>query len=242
MHLASQLHISGNCTYTKKKELVGLFRNAGSTWSREPQPVNDHDFRSQAEGLAVPYGIYDLHANRGTVFVGDSKDTPAFAVDCIEQWFRTEGRERYPDADRLVILADCGGSNSYRAYAWKYFLQTVLCDRHGVRVTVAHYPSGASKWNPIEHRLFSAISRNWAGRPLDRWETVLNYISTTITKTGLRVVAIRVEKQYQTGVKISKEQMAGLNLDRNETLPQWNYDIRPRETPAPAATDAAPGE
>ena len=240
MHLASQLHISGNCTYTKKKELVGLFRNAGSTWSREPQPVNDHDFRSQAEGLAVPYGIYDLHANRGTVFVGDSKDTPAFAVDCIEQWFRTEGRERYPDADRLVILADCGGSNSYRAYAWKYFLQTVLSDRHGVRVTVAHYPSGASQWNPIEHRLFSAISRNWAGRPLDRWETVLNYISTTITQTGLRVVAIRVEKQYQTGVKISKEQMAGLNLDRNETLPPWNYDIRPRETPDPTAAEASP--
>ena len=150
---------------TKKRELVGLFRNAGSTWRCEPQDVNDHDFRSQAKGLAVPYGIYDLQANRGTVFVGDSKDTPAFAVDCIEHWFRTEGRERYPDADELVILADCGGSNGYRLYAWKYFLQTQLADRHRVRVTVAHYPSGASKWNPIEHRLFSAISRKWFGRP-----------------------------------------------------------------------------
>ena len=126
---------------------MGLFKNRGATWSRQPQDVNDHDFRSSAKGLAVPYGIYDLHANRGTVFVGDSRDTPAFAVDCIEHWFRTEGSQRYTAARRLVILADCGGSNSYRAYAWKYFLQTVLCDAHRLRVTVAHYPGGASKWN-----------------------------------------------------------------------------------------------
>ena len=215
---------------TKKKELVGLFKNCGATWSRKPQDVNDHDFRSSAKGLAVPYGIYDLHANRGTVFVGDSRDTPAFAVDCIEQWFRTEGSQRHPDAQRLVILADCGGSNSYRAYAWKYFLQTVLCDPHRLQVTVAHYPSGASKWNPIEHRLFSAISRNWAGRPLDSWETILNYISTTTTRTGLQVRSVRVRQQYQTGVKITKQQMAGLKLVKNKNLPQWNYHIHPRET------------
>ena len=227
---------------TKKKELVGLFRNAGATWSRAPQEVKDHDFRSEAEGLAVPYGIYDLHANRGTVFVGDSRDTPAFAVDCIEHWFRSDGLQRYPHAGRLVILADCGGSNGYRLHAWKYFLQTVLCDPHQLRVTVAHYPSGASKWNPIEHRLFSAISRNWAGRPLDSWETILKYIRTTTTKTGLRVHSVRVQRDYQTGIKISKRQMAGLRLVRNETLPQWNYDIKPRETSTEPGRAAAPAE
>ena len=217
---------------TKKKELVGLFKNAGATWDRTPQQVKDHDFRSEAEGLAVPYGIYDLQANRGTVFVGDSKDTPAFAVDCVTDWFLSEGRQRYPDAERLVILADCGGSNGYRPRAWKHFLQTVLCDPHGLRVTVAHYPSGASKWNPVEHRLCSQISRNWKGRPLDSWETILNYIRTTTTATGLRVRSVRVRKDYPTGVKISKQQMAGLNLTRTKTLPQWNYDIKPRAAPA----------
>ncbi len=225
---------------TKKKELVGLFRNPGATWDRAAQEVHDHDFPSAAKGKAVPYGIYDLHANLGTVFVGDSHDTPAFAVDCIAHWFRSDGRQRYPDADRLVILADCGGSNGNRAYAWKYFLQTVLCDPNNLRVTVAHYPSGASKWNPIEHRLFSAISRNWAGRPLESWETVLNYIRTTTTKTGLRVSAVRVRQQYQTGIKISKQQMAGLNLKRNKTLPQWNYDIRPRTQTVEVLSTASP--
>lgn len=219
---------------TKKKELIGLFRNPGATWCRIPQEVQDHDFRSQAEGRAVPYGIYDLQANCGTVFVGDSRDTPAFAVDCIAQWFKTVGRSRYPDADRLVILADCGGSNGYRSNAWKYFLQTGLCNIHQVRVTVAHYPSGTSKWNPIEHRLFSAISRNWAGRPLDSWETMLNYIRTTTTKSGLHVAAFRVIKQYYTGVRITKQQMATVNIERNETQPQWNYDIYPRKKPDPA--------
>ena len=205
---------------TKKKELVGLFRNPGATSDRAAQEVNDHDFRPAAKGKAVPYGIYDLHANLGTVFVGDSHDTPAFAVDCIAHWFRTDGRQRYPDADRLVILADCGGSNGNHAFAWKHFLQTVLCGPHNLRVTVAHYPSGASKWNPTEHRLFRAISRNWAGRPLERWETILNYIRTTTTKTGLRVSAVRVRQQYQTGIRISKQQITGLNLKRNKTLPQ----------------------
>ncbi len=183
----------------------------------------------------MPYGLYDLLANRGTVFVGDSKDTPAFAVDCLEHWCRTEGLERYPDSDRIVILADCGGSNGYRCRAWKYFLQTKLCDRHGLRVTVAHYPSGSSKWNPIEHRLFSAISRNWAGRPLETWETVLNYIRTTTTKTGLRVQSVRVKQQYRTGVKISDRQMAELNITKGNKLPDWNYDIRPRQPHQPPA-------
>ncbi len=225
---------------TKKKELIGLFANSGAVWCRAPHQVNDHDFRSQAKGLAVPYGIYDVQADSGTVFVGDSRDTPAFAVDCIAHWFNTVGRSRYPDADRLVILADCGGANGYRSHAWKYFLQTGVCDIHQLRVSVAHYPSGASKWNPIEHRLYSAISRNWAGRPLDSWETLLKYIRTPTTKSGLRVSSVRVTKQYQTGIKISKQQMVKVNINRSETLPQWNYDIYPSETLASARmpTDA----
>lgn len=224
---------------TKKKELIGLFRNPGATWCRTPYPVNDHDFRSQAKGRAVPYGIYDLRTHCGTVFVGDSGDTAAFAVDCIAHWFETVGRIQYPEADRLVILADCGGANHYRSRAWKYFLQTHLCNVHQLRVTVAHYPSGASKWNPIEHRLFSAISRNWAGRPLDSWETMLNYINTTTTRSGLRVSSVRVTKQYHTGVKITDRQMTEVNLDRNDTLPQWNYDIHPDHRPASARSPTA---
>ena len=161
---------------TKKKELVGAFRNPGAKWDRSPELVNDHDFPSDAEGLAIPYGIYDPRANAGTVFVGRTADTPAFAVDCIEKWWRTEGRKHYPQAQTLQILADGGGSNSSTARAWKFNLQHRLCNRHGLRVTVAHYPPATSKWNPIEHRLFCEISKNWAGRPLDSYETILNYL------------------------------------------------------------------
>jgi len=145
---------------TKKKELVGCFKNGGTAWDVHPVLVNDHDFRSEASGIAVPYGIYDLNANQGTVFVGTSSDTPSFAVDCAEHWWRTEGRRRYPQDKHLAILADGGGSNSAASRAWKYGLQTKLCNRHRLTVTVAHYPPGASKWNPIEHRLFSEISKN----------------------------------------------------------------------------------
>lgn len=152
---------------TKKKELVGQFKNAGTAWERQPVLVNDHDFRSQADGIAIPYGIYDLQANQGTVFVGTSYDTPEFAVDSIEKWWRYEGQRRYGQSGQIAILADCGGSNGPSCRAWKYGLHRKLCERHGLDVTVAHYPSGASKWNPIEHRLFSEISNNWAGRPLD---------------------------------------------------------------------------
>ena len=174
---------------TKKKELVGTFRNPGAKWDRSPELVNDHDFRSDADGLAVPYGIYDPRANAGTVFVGRTADTPAFAVDCIEKWWRTEGRKRYPEAKTLQILADGGGSNSCTARAWKFNLQHRFCNRHGLPVRVAHYPPATSKWNPIEDRLFCEISKNWAGRPLDSFETILKYLRTTRTSTGLRVRA-----------------------------------------------------
>ena len=146
---------------TKKKELVSAFGNTGAKWDQTPELVKDHDFRSEAAGIAIPYGIYDPRANTGTVFVGASADTPAFAVDCIEKWWRTEGRKRYPDAEALQILADSGGSNGCSPRAWKFNLQHRLCNRHGLRVTVAHYPMAASKWNPIEHRLFWRNPR-WA--------------------------------------------------------------------------------
>lgn len=212
---------------TKKKELIGCFKNAGVSWQTRPVLVNDHDFRSQAIGIAIPYGIYDPQANRGTFFVGTTHDTPEFAVDCVEKWWCIEGRERYAGADRLAILADGGGSNATNSRVWKYQLQTRLCNRHGLRVSVAHYPTGTSKWNPIEHRLFSEVSKNWAGRPLDSYETVLNHLCSTSTATGLRVRAHLVEKPYAKGVKISNEQMKELAITKADDLPRWNYTLRP---------------
>ena len=152
---------------------------------------------------------------------------PAFAVDCIEKWWRTEGRKHYPQAQTLQILADGGGSNSSTARAWKFNLQHRLCNRHGLRVTVAHYPPATSKWNPIEHRLFCEISKNWAGRPLDSYETILNYLRTTRTSTGLRVRAHLVRKTYKTGVKVTDAQMRELRITPNSVMPKWNYTIEP---------------
>ena len=205
---------------TKKKELVGRFRNPGAKWDRSPELVNDHDFRSDADGLAVPYGIYDPRANAGTVFVGRTADTPAFAVDCIEKWWRTEGRKRYPEAKTLQILADGGGSNSCTARAWKFNLQHRLCNRHGLLVTVAHYPPATSKWNPIEHRLFCEISKNWAGRPLDSFETILKYLRTTRTSTGLRVrgLVLRWSRFFGQPAKVYSRAL-GRHWDDDETAP-----------------------
>ena len=154
---------------TKKKELVGNFKNPGTAWNKQAVAVKDHDFRSQGLGLAVPYGIYDIQANRGSVFVGASHDTPQFAVSSIEKWWRYDGHRRYTNAKELLILADCGGSNGYRCRAWKHELQQ-FSNRHRIKITVSHYPPGTSKWNPIEHRLFSEISKNWAGCPLDSFD------------------------------------------------------------------------
>jgi hypothetical protein len=162
-----------------------------------------------------------------TVFVGRTADTPAFAVDCIEKWWRTEGRKRYPDAKTLQILADGGGSNSCTARAWKFNLQHRLCNRHGLRVRVAHYPPATSKWNPIEHRLYCEISKNWAARPLDSFDTILKYLRTTRTSTGLRVRAHLVRRTYKTGVKVTDAQMNELRLTPNDFLPKWNYTIEP---------------
>ncbi len=212
---------------SKKKELVGRFRNAGVRWEREPVPVNDHDFRSHASGLAVPYGIYDTLANRGFVRVGVSSDTPFFAVDNLAAWWTAEGLSRYPHASRLVLLADCGGSNSCRARAWKYALQHRFCNIFRLKVTVAHYPAGCSKWNPIEHRLFSEISRNWSGCPLESFDLILNYINSTSTRTGLKVTSQLNSNQYETGIQISDAQMAAIKLTPNQHIPKWNYTISP---------------
>jgi len=213
---------------SKKKELVGNFKNHGTAWKRKPELVRDHDFRSDAEGMATPYGIYDVRANRGAVFVGTSSDTPDFAAENLARWWEAEGLERYPEATELLVLADGGGSNGPRNRAFKHGLQTRLCDAHGIRVTLCHYPAGASKWNPIEHRLFSEISKNWNGCPLRTYETIVNYISTTRTETGLRVTARLIDKEYPKGVKISDAEMATLDIAPHETQPLRNYTIRPR--------------
>ena len=212
---------------TKKKELVGNFKNPGAKWDRTPQLVRDHDFRSEAHGIAIPYGVYDPQANAGAVFVGSSFDTPACAADCIEKWWRTEGRRRYPGASQLHILVDSGGSNSCTLRAWKYHLQHRLCAPHGLTVTVAHYPTATSKWNPIEHRLFCEISKNRAARPLTDYPTVLKYLRTTTTRTGLRVCAHRVRRVYKKGVRISDDQMRKLNLTKAPHMPKWNSTLSP---------------
>ena len=211
---------------TKKKELVGNFKNNGETWTQHPIEVNDHDFRSRAQGIAIPYGIYDVNANHGAVFVGTSYDTSRFAVSSIEKWWRYIGQYRYCENKELLILADGGGSNGSRVRAWKFELQK-LCDRHRIKITVCHYPPGTSKWNTIEHRLFSEVSKNWAGRPLESYQTILNYISTTKTSTGLKVKAYLDKKEYKKGIKISDQQMKQLNLDKYDALPKWNYSISP---------------
>lgn len=210
----------------KKRELVGNFKNGGSKWDRLPTPVNDHDFRSLAEGVAVLYGIYDPLANRGSMFVGVSHETSAFAVASIRRWWAQEGRKRYPQAQHLLILADTGGSNSAARGAWKDQLQH-LCDRFGLTITVAHYPTGASKYNPIERRLFSQISRNWAGEPLISYDKILKFIRTTKTSTGLKVRACLDRKDYPLGVKPSHVRLHELHMTRARFAPRWNYTIQP---------------
>jgi len=213
---------------TKKKELIGDFYNSGRSWLIEPQPVNVHDFRQDALGRAVPYGIYDLIHKLGYVYVGNSAETGQFAVDAIAMWWESEGRAGFGGADRLLILADAGGGNGYQPRLWKQQLQEQLADRLGLEVTVCHYPTGASKWNPIEHRLFGPISINWAGKPLCSFETMLAYIRGTTTQSGLKVKASLLDRHYDKGVKVSDQQMKALELERHEVCPNWNYTIRPR--------------
>lgn len=213
---------------TKKKELIGNFRNNGKSWCKKAEVVDEHDFPSTAECRAVPFGVYDLTRNRGHVYVGVSNDTPEFAVVSIAKWWELEGRLAYPQADRLLILADGGGSNGCRARAWKCNLQTLLSNRFGLALTVCHYPTGCSKWNPVEHRMFSYISINWAGKPLRSLEIMLGYIRGTRTETGLEVEASLDEGFYRKSVPYSHKDVDGLSLEAHDVCPQWNYTISPQ--------------
>ena len=213
---------------TEKKELVGQFRNPGRTWRPQSDPVDVHmhDFPHLGRGKAVPYGAYDIARNRAVVNVGVSHDTAEFAIESIRRWWRLDGRRLYRDARRLLICADSGGSNGHKLRAWKLGLQT-LASETAMAITVCHYPPGTSKWNKIEHRLFSFISLNWRGRPLVNYETVVNLIGATKTRTGLRVKAVLDTRTYQKGVKVKEEAMQDLNLRRHDVHPDWNYTIEP---------------
>ena len=212
---------------SKKREMIGNFKQSGSKWDRTPVKVNDHDFLSDADGVALPYGIYDPVLNRGMVSVGISHDTSTFAAHSIATWWKREGSVHYPNASRLLVLADSGGSNSSNRWAWKTQIQTQLSIAFSLDVTVAHYPSGASKWNPIEHRMFSEISKNWAAEPLVSYEKVMKFIRTTSTKTGLLVTAYLDRAHYSTGIKPDQEETSALRLTHGKILPKWNYTISP---------------
>jgi hypothetical protein len=212
---------------TKKQEKVGNFKNPGQTWEHEPRQVNDYDFPNLSRGKAIPYGIYDVYHNVGMVNVGITKDTAEFAVDSIGRWWRVMGKRRYPRATRLLICADGGGSNGSRNRLWKVSLQQ-LANRTGLTLTVCHYPPGTSKWNKIEHRMFSFISINWQGKPLESYETVVELINGTKTRTGLKIRAELCSKVYEKGVKVSAEEIQDLNLTRHDLHPKWNYSIGPQ--------------
>jgi Rhodopirellula transposase DDE domain len=218
---------------TKKKERVGNFKNNGRKWRKKGQApkVNVHDFPSLSQGTALPYGAYDVHCNEGLVNVGMTHDTAEFAVESIRRWRRQFGVRHYPGARRLFIGADSGGSNAARNRAWKYHRQQFSDEAAWERV-VGHYPPGTSKWNRIEHQMFSFISMNWKGEPLVSFQTVVKMISTTKTTRGLRVTAVLHKGHYETGVKISKEQMKALNLRPHQQNPEWNYSLRPRIDPS----------
>jgi transposase len=217
---------------TKKKELVGDFKNRGAEIrpKGDPERVRVHDFKDPALGKANPYGIYDIAADTGWVSVGTDHDTSAFAVNTIRSWWHTVGRELYPDTDRLLITADGGGSNGYRTRAWKTELAQLAAES-GLTITVCHLPPGTSKWNKIEHRLFSHISMNWRGRALTSHEVIVNTIAATTTKTGLTVKAVLDTNEYPTGIKIPDKRMQKLAdsgvLIRHDWHPEWNYTLNP---------------
>jgi len=221
---------------TKKKEPIGNFKNPGTRYKKEKDLVYDHDFLNYAIGKAYPYVILDDNRNEGFVYVGKSlwdkklkkfrsSDTPEFAAENVGRWWKDYGSQRYPSAKEILILADSGGSNSNTAYMWKFKLYEEMCKKHGLKVTVCHYPAGASKWNPVEHRLNNRISENWKGTPLCSFETVVKYIRTTTTETGLTVKAKIVTKEYKTGKSVNKEEFNSINLEPNKIFPKRNYTL-----------------
>jgi Rhodopirellula transposase DDE domain len=217
---------------TKKKELIGNFKNGGTDYRPKgnPRRVNVHDFEDKKLGKVVPYGVYDVTANAGFVSVGITGDTAEFAVQSIRCWLERKGRRRYPDAGELTITADCGGSNGARVRLWKVELQK-LADETGLAIHVHHYPPGTSKWNKIEHRLFCHITQNWRGRPLTDRLAVVELIGATTTKTGLTVESALDTRNYQKGIKISKAEMKCLEITGDQFHPEWNYTITPRQQP-----------
>jgi len=212
----------------KKKELIGDFKQSGRAWCKEVEEVDKYDFPSLAECRATPFGIYDVAKNQGFVYVGTSGNTPAFAVDAISRWWREEGKNTYPQATELLIMADGGGSNGWRSRAWRQLLQINLCDELGLTVTVCHYPTRCSHWNPIERMLFTQISINWAGKPLRTLDIMLGYIRGTTTKTGLSVKAFLQEGDYEKGQRVTKAEMDALSLQAHAVCPDWNYTIHSR--------------
>lgn len=214
---------------TKKKELVGNFKNGGREWQPqgEPELVDVHDFPSDAVGKAIPYGVYDVGADEGFVSVGVDHDTPVFAATSIEAWWKQVGAKRYPEAQELYITADSGGSNSSRSHVWKRELQRIA-DKLDLSIHVSHFPPGTSKWNKVEHRLFSFISINWRGRPLRTFETIVNLISNTTNLGGLVVRARLDRRRYPTGKKVSAKELRELKIERDAFHGEWNYVIRPR--------------
>ena len=218
---------------TKKKELIGDFANGGLEWQPggEPERVRVHDFADPTLGKVVPYGIYDVANNEGWVNVGDNADTAEFAVESIRRWWNLMGRARFPDADRLLITADGGGSNGYRLRAWKIHLAELAAET-GLRITVCHYPPGTSKWNRIEHRMFSFITINWRGRPLETLRTVIELISATTTTTGLTIQAAHDPNIYEKGVKVTNAELAAVPLHPHDWHGEWNYTINAQPDPA----------
>lgn len=214
---------------TKKKETIGNYKNGGQEYQLKGKPieVNGHDFPDRRLGKVVPYGVYDIGQNKGWVSVGISADTAQFAVNTIRTWWYQDGQKNYPHAKSLLITADCGGSNGYRVRLWKTELQK-LANETDLVMEVHHFPPGTSKWNKIEHRLFSYISKNWRGKPLINRETVVNLIGSTTTKAGLKVRAVLDENQYETGIKITMKQMNNLNIETDPFHPKWNYRLLPK--------------
>ena len=213
---------------TKKKELIGNFKNAGKEWNKKgkPKEVEDHDFKKEELGKAIPYGVFDMTNNYGWVNVGIDHDTSEFAVASIKRWWDEMGKVCYPDAKELLITADGGGSNGYRSRLWKVELQR-FANETGLKITLAHFPPGTSKWNRIEHSLFCHITKNWRGRPLESLEIIVNLIANTRTSKGLVVDADLDERSFPTGIKISDEDMAKVNLKRAAFHGEWNYTIEP---------------
>jgi hypothetical protein len=218
---------------TKKKELLGAYRNAGERWrpAHQPARVRVHDFPSPTVPRAYPYGIYDIGRNTGFVNLGTDHDTGAFAVASIRGWWRYEGRRLYPSARTLLITADGGGSNGWRLRLWKLELQA-LADETGLQLAVCHFPPGTSKWNKVEHRLFSFISSNWRGEPLRDYETVVHLIANTTTAKGLKVTCRLDRRRYATGRRVTNDEMKRVNLHREAFHGEWNYVIRPRQSPS----------